>query len=89
MPTSDMRRLQAEDDLARDQDIDATFTLMQREIDNLRAEVKDQAARLVQLRPQTSAPPVVAVVPPWASTFERRLDIIAAEVARLSLRKGA
>ncbi len=59
-------------------EIEATIKLMQREIDGLRAQLRDQTARLAGLRPQ------VAAVPPWVATFERRLDILAAEVARLS-----
>ena len=57
---------------------EGAMKLMQREIDALRAQLRDQAARLAGLRPQ------VAAVPPWVAMFERRLDILAAEVARLS-----
>ncbi len=57
---------------------EATIKLMQREIDGLRAQLRDQDHRLAGLRPN------MAAVPPWVAMFERRLDILAAEVARLS-----
>lgn len=72
------------DRLRRDQEIDATIALMQREIDTLRATVKTLEHRLMTLRPQ-SAPLAANVPPPWALRLLRDIEDLAGEVARLSL----